>query len=210
MPVYARDHRIYIGPTAANTAGGLLTIGDATSLAIEAFSIAIARLMGFGGLEDMLMIVADNRQARRMSATSHFEPSSGFHPVYKTCVPLDEKYADCSLHLLYTFPPDVLVDPYELENYKSSYTFNIAAVPDLELPVFAADPQNLSLFVNVVPPQESSTQVCIELPIHLRYGRPSNSTSHEYLEIPCPFTYLICGGTTSYALTRHASLSSTR
>jgi phosphatidylinositol glycan class X len=127
-----------------------------------------------------------------MSATSHFDPSFGFHPVYKTCVSLPDDRANCALQIAYSLPPDVLVDPYELENYRPSYTFDFVGVTDLEAPVFWADSRDSELLTTVRLPADMADEVCVDLPIHLRYGRPSNSSTHGSITVPCPAVYWSC------------------
>jgi len=131
-----------------------------------------------------------------MACTSYLKPSIGFHPTYKTCVTLDDgahyTSKDCSLHVAHTLPPDVLIDPYELDNYRTSFTSHITRRIDLESPVFCAEPHDFEVFINVSLSAETRDEVCIDFPMHLRYGRPLDRPTYQHVTIPCPLAFWSC------------------
>ncbi|PFH44863.1 hypothetical protein AMATHDRAFT_165588 [Amanita thiersii Skay4041] len=75
--------------------------------------------------------------------TSYLYPTQGYHPTLTTRVQIPphliESLNSCTTHLLYTLPPLLVVDKYELTNYQNSYTFHHWGTSSLELPVFAVD-----------------------------------------------------------------------
>jgi PIG-X / PBN1 len=133
-----------------------------------------------------------------MTFTSYFESSTGFHPTYKICVLLEDDAhstnKDCYLHVAITLPPDVLLDPYELENYHSAFTFRTTSATDLESPVFGVETRDSQVFLNVTLTNETRHNVCIDFPIHMRYGRLLNHSGYRNVIIPYPRVFWSCPG----------------
>ncbi|KAJ3966683.1 PIG-X [Lentinula raphanica] len=155
-----------------------------------------------------------------LTVLSSIDPPHGFHRTIRTSIILqdvdwihlveqDEKNETrlCSVHLHYEFPVLVFVDPYELANYQHLYTFELRGNANLELPVAAME-QNLEsngallvLLLNLNPKlisnNTSGPRVDVKVPIHLRYGEISRSTSrtetHRSAEIAWPEVFLSCG-----------------
>ncbi|TFY75635.1 hypothetical protein EWM64_g8377 [Hericium alpestre] len=108
--------------------------------------------------------------------SSSLSPSRGFHSSLTTeiIIPDQPLSESCSLHILHQFPPDIIVDPYELENCEDIFTFELAGHLNLELPVFAPDISNTTLLVNLKRRTRSPGEAFnVTIPLHLRYGRPT-------------------------------------
>jgi len=138
-----------------------------------------------------------------MTFTSYLVSSTGFHPTYGICVSLedDTHYTKkgCSLHAVHSLPPDVLVDPYELHNYYSAFTFHLTIATDLESPVFSAENRDSEVFLNFTRPGDIRNNICIDFPIHVRYGRPRNYSGYQDVIIPCPVVFWSCPATATDA-----------
>lgn len=132
------------------------------------------------------------------SFTSSISPSKGYHTTYTTEYSGDLVTGEgCSLHLAYTLPPDVFVDPYELKYDISS--FELYPMPNLELPVKIASYNTSVLTVHLdtsaskSPGSEPST---VKIPIHARYGEPSSvptpESSYHAIRLTAPRGYWSC------------------
>lgn len=137
----------------------------------------------------------DRRESRVRTATmatlsSTIHPSYGFHPTVTTNFHGISVEPSCSLFLLLTFRPLVFVDPYELANYKDSYTFRHAGPSNLELPVSAIGPTNSHVFVNVS--RRAVKEGSLQIPLHLRYGEVSVD-GFQAVDVSVPEGYVICG-----------------
>jgi hypothetical protein len=111
-------------------------------------------------------------------------------------------------------PAEVFVDPYELELYREHYTFEVfrqigersanagrADGVDLEVPVFALgeDEQRgkWGVRVDVINPCSSDGELEVDIPLHLRYGRPRTTESDAVavvVDIEPPEVYWTCEG----------------
>ncbi|SJL09982.1 uncharacterized protein ARMOST_13364 [Armillaria ostoyae] len=125
------------------------------------------------------------------SLSSTIHPSYGFHPTVTTNFHGISVEPSCSLFLLLTLPPLVFVDPYELANYKDSYTFRHAGPSNLELPVSAIGPSNSHVFVNVS--RRAVKEGSLQIPLHLRYGDVSVD-GFQAVDVSVPEGYVICEG----------------
>ncbi|KAG7451437.1 uncharacterized protein BT62DRAFT_927143 [Guyanagaster necrorhizus] len=120
-------------------------------------------------------------------------PLYGFHPTITTSFHGIGLEPSCYLYLLLTLPPLVFVDPYELANYKDSYTFHHAGPSNLELPVSAIGPDNSHVLVNVS--HKAVTEGALQIPLHLRYGQVSASMDGFHaVDVSMPEGYVICEG----------------
>ncbi|KAK0469436.1 PIG-X, partial [Desarmillaria tabescens] len=126
------------------------------------------------------------------SLSSTIHPLYGFHPIVTTSFHGITVEPSCSLYLLLTLPPLVFVDPYELANYKDSYTFRHAGPSNLELPVSAIGPSNSHVLMNVS--RQAITKGAVQIPLHLRYGEVTVSMDEfQAVDISKPEGYVICG-----------------
>lgn len=123
-------------------------------------------------------------------------PQHGAHPVSTTHIHLagaGQLYDSCTLHLYYILPPILFVDTHELTQRGLSYSFHHWGSRDLEKPVHAISEEPSQLLVNVQPPVNHET-TAVEVPMHIRYGVPSNNGKEEYwsFEISQPQAFLCC------------------
>jgi hypothetical protein len=127
--------------------------------------------------------------------SSTLSTTNGFHTTWTTAVKLArdaDKAGDCSLYVLYDLPPHVFVDPYELANYRDSYTFQLSGTRNLELPVIALHSPGSNLLLNVsLGSMSESGDVSVDVPLHLRYGKPGSLDYHQE-RIPSPTAYIAC------------------
>jgi hypothetical protein len=144
---------------------------------------------------------------------SSITPKDGFHPTSTTRILLSNHSvlpsftsSNCTLHLYFTLPPLIFIDPYELANHVQFYTFKHWGTANLELPVHAVPQNNSRLLLNAnVPPmwtrdglelEADDTDVVLEIkvPLHLRYGDPvsGSNSGHHTVEMNWPTGFLAC------------------
>ncbi|KAF7360562.1 RBR-type E3 ubiquitin transferase [Mycena venus] len=126
--------------------------------------------------------------------------SQSFHPVFKTSISAPG-HENCSLHLHYELPPLIFVDPYELSNRADAYSFKHAGPSNLELPVFALGPGddgNATLLVSAAQPLSVDGVLDVEVPLHVRYARATESpSSFQLTRLSWPEAFLECPRTYS-------------
>ncbi|KAJ7512888.1 PIG-X [Mycena galericulata] len=123
--------------------------------------------------------------------TSSLAHEQSFHPVFKTRVSA-EGFENCSLHLLYTLPPLVFVDPYELANRADAYSFKYAGPSNLELPVAALANEDAALLLSIAWTPSDSPLV-VEVPLHVRYGPAAAAADPiQRTPIPWPDAFFAC------------------
>ncbi|KAF8918856.1 PIG-X [Mucidula mucida] len=120
--------------------------------------------------------------------SSSINPTYGFHPTLTVAFRLEDDL-DCSLHLILTLPPLVFVDPYELGNYKTQYTFQHTGPSNLELPVIAVGDEPSYVLFNVS--RSATTSGFAQIPLHLRYGEVGVE-EFQSVNIPSPEAFLSC------------------
>ncbi|KAG6826142.1 hypothetical protein H0H92_000978 [Tricholoma furcatifolium] len=124
------------------------------------------------------------KPTRPISLLTHSIQENGYHPTSTTIITLTEPelLVNCSLHLHFTLPPLIFVDPYELAHREASYTFRHWGPADLERPVTAVQQESSHLLLNVArhadTEREHEREVEVQLPLHLRYGDVSKSPYH--------------------------------
>jgi len=128
--------------------------------------------------------------------TSSLSSTSGFHTAYKTRInpPHPSSLANCSVHLIYSLPPQIFFDPYELVHYRHLYTFSHWGTANLELPSAAVDAGGSVLLLNLTLLAAADTildETEVEVPLHARYGEPE-SLGYYTAEIPRPEGFLAC------------------
>jgi hypothetical protein len=133
-----------------------------------------------------------------MSISTTLHPNYGFHTSLATKITgISLPSSDCTLHVLYTFPPIVFVDPYELDLYEEAYTYRYSGVRNLELPIMAVDRDRQGLLiVDILVPEANKNELELEVkvPLHFRYGVPQNDdgTGMERVVIPEPYVFRAC------------------
>ncbi|KZT20251.1 hypothetical protein NEOLEDRAFT_1101055 [Neolentinus lepideus HHB14362 ss-1] len=129
---------------------------------------------------------------------SSLDPTQSFHSTLTTSITLDAGRSDtgCSLHITHAFPPDVFVDPYELvDQHADDYAFNLTGLVDVELPVSAVPPEGQTLSLRLIYPkdQKVGSQISVQVPIHARYGAPSETRYHDII-LSSPHVVWHCPG----------------
>ena len=138
--------------------------------------------------------------------TSSISPAYGYHHISLTRIsftapePLGSSQ-NCTLHLHFTLPPLIFVDSYELAHYEESYTFRHWGTSNLELPVAALPQENASLLLTARTTLNSTREVEVKLPFHVRYGDVTRVSliGYEPTEMEWPTGFLACSrsGTSS-------------
>ncbi|KAF9239652.1 PIG-X [Melanogaster broomeanus] len=120
------------------------------------------------------------------------EPRRGFHSTLVTKIGLDSPAPDCSVFALYTFPPSIIIDRYELIDRRLSFEF--WGESNLELPVFAVNQtSNSILLLNATSTDSRSKDVSVNIPIHARYGVPIvGQLTRCSIEIAPPICFWAC------------------
>ncbi|KAI0058082.1 hypothetical protein BV25DRAFT_1313242 [Artomyces pyxidatus] len=105
--------------------------------------------------------------------------TSGFHTTSLTQLSIfNAPASSCTLKQVYTLPPLLFVDPYELHHYEDSYSFEVSGTSNLEAPVFAMDKKDTILLLNILLSDLRPEHVLllVTLPLHMRYGYPTLET----------------------------------
>jgi hypothetical protein len=140
---------------------------------------------------------------------SSIAPSNGFHPTSSTNIIFNNRTqvfsSNCTLHLYFTLPPLIFVDPYELAHHAQSYTFKHWGTANLELPVHAVPQNDSMLLINLKTPLdddlrphpeagESDVGIEVKVPLHLRYGDPrsASDSGHHTADMDWPTGFLAC------------------
>ena len=137
--------------------------------------------------------------------TTNISTSQGFHPVSTNIIHFTgSSPAQCSLHLYFRLPPLLFVDPHELAQRNSIYTFNHWGSRDLEKPVHALPDaeRDSDILLNVRLPRSAEApmwNMTVELPMHLRYGVPAPVSSisgsekpYEHVRVDTPIAFMLC------------------
>ncbi|KAI6036817.1 hypothetical protein PISMIDRAFT_367674, partial [Pisolithus microcarpus 441] len=118
-------------------------------------------------------------------------PTRGFHSTLLARITLDDEDHTCSVFVLYTLPPSIIVDRHELVDH--GIEFELWGESNLELPVFAVSQTNTSLLLSVRPVAPHVDEVLVDVPIHARYGLPlRGSMPRQLIEIPPPTCIRAC------------------
>jgi hypothetical protein len=153
----------------------------------------------------------------------HLNPPRGAHPKSVTRVQIAPPCPPhCTLHLLHTLPPELFADPYELDLYSAAYVHNLSgARTDLEAPVFALPPAEqapraLRIDVNLedaCAAPDATLTAEIEVPLHVRYGRPSADGRALRVDVQPPAVFWACArprGVSALRARAGAGLNTTR
>ncbi len=136
-----------------------------------------------------------------MSAAPSLQSSlatQGFHFTLSTTVsvPSAHRLQGCPFYLLYDLDPHVYADQYELAQ-RPGYTSLLWGTSDLERPVSAVDPKGTVLLVTADSTRiirEQGFNFTLDVPLHARYGRPSQSpdTTFHHIDLKHPVGFLAC------------------
>lgn len=118
------------------------------------------------------------------SASSTLHNKGSFHPHIITTIesplqaPVNES-RHCSLHVFYTLPPSVFVDPNQIPDA------HVFGETDLEAPLEHVSEIRGSLVILKANP-------AVDLPIHLRYQQPDPLETHRVIRIEAPHVGWTC------------------
>ncbi|KAH8108217.1 hypothetical protein BXZ70DRAFT_47307 [Cristinia sonorae] len=116
------------------------------------------------------------------------DDDKGYHFKYTTRLSSPNE-PNCSIHLRYLFPPDIYVDPYELQD-QLRHPFWLNDTINLEHPVGTSDTLSWTeLQVSLVGSEKPDPLIVI--PLHTRYGKPTESRV-GYITLPQPLGLWRC------------------
>jgi len=116
--------------------------------------------------------------------------AKGFHTTLSTRISLHARpeYAACNLLILYELPPDIIIDPFELNDHGLHFEF--VGNTNLELPISAVGNEAGWLLVASEPAKEV---VVVDLPLHVRYGVPGEGYNPRHIiQLPPPACFWGC------------------
>ncbi|KAJ7167445.1 PIG-X [Mycena crocata] len=128
--------------------------------------------------------------------SSFLDGHQSFHPIFKTSISAPG-FANCSLHLHYHFPVLVFVDPYELSNRANEYSFKHVGKGNLELPVAALGPTDVSDLLLSIPRSTSDRPLSVEVPLHVRYAATAAAPFHR-TELSWPNAFFACRASSQF------------
>ena len=135
--------------------------------------------------------------AHPANLSSRLDHHAGFHFSLATAVAYTRPVGCTGPHIAYALPRGVFVDPYELDLRAHEYTYDLRAPPDLEKPLSAVDDGEPSLQVHVAPALVGDRgELRVEVPLHARYGYPSNQPRDEaysIIRMAPPTAFWRCG-----------------
>lgn len=123
----------------------------------------------------------------------NLSPSRGFHSTLSATIALNYAAPECSAFVLYTLPPNIIIDRYELSDRDIS--FELWGESNLELPAFAVNQSEGTLLLNATSAARHSQEIVVDVPVHARYGLPlSGEVHYQSIEIPAPTCFWACPG----------------
>jgi hypothetical protein len=136
--------------------------------------------------------LARNLTLEGSAFTSNVEEPHGFHTTSVTYVDTTRPGDSCDLHVIYLLPPEIFIDPYDLERRAQEGNgprFMLWGEVDLEAPVETVDQRGSVLLIE--GPEQLSRPIDIEL--HLRYARPSKDGKlYQTTHAPWPWPFWAC------------------
>lgn len=134
--------------------------------------------------------------------SASFLTPTGLHPtleleISSSSLPTEER--SCSLHTYLTLPRTIFADRYQfsdplfLASKNLSSLHHITTPVDLEAPVYALSSWGSSVLLELAPPATREGPFTAAIPLHLRYLRPTSTTSGQSsLELPYPVMFWAC------------------
>ncbi|KAH7918517.1 hypothetical protein BV22DRAFT_1041714 [Leucogyrophana mollusca] len=131
-----------------------------------------------------------------LSTTLH--PTTGFHTTLSSRLQVNQTGhpPECSLYILHTFSPHLIVDPYELIDRHLPFEFFGAS--NLELPAWAVDQNSTYLLLKLAASVHTlslMSEVSFDVPLHVRYGTPILGGSSHVVEVTAPTCFWACPST---------------
>jgi hypothetical protein len=133
--------------------------------------------------------------------TSRFLTPTGLHPTLQLSFSsnkLPSAEGECAPYAFLTLPKTIFADRYQLGDDLFLASKNLTALRyttlpvDLEAPAYTTETWGSSILLELVPPASEEEQPWnVEIPLHLRYLKPSMSGQVE-TEIPYPAVFWAC------------------
>jgi hypothetical protein len=155
-------------------------------------------------LSEPVMFTFPSRHFRSPASYSLTTPQpTGLHPKLQIDISpsrhLKSPGEDCTLNAYFKLPRGLFVDKYQLSSanpqllssLKIKRLRNVSGEADLEAPVWGSNRWGSSVLVEVDPEQTTDTGLTVELPLHLRYLEPKNSTESE-MRFALPSIFWAC------------------
>ncbi|KAH7907979.1 PIG-X [Hygrophoropsis aurantiaca] len=123
-------------------------------------------------------------------------PIIGYHTTLSTHLEINQTsdFPEYTLYILYTIPPHVIVDPFELNDNHAS--FKVFGKSHLELPLSAVNQTATYLLLSISPDLEDDLDITsglfFDIPLHVRYGLPSLGSSDYTITIDTPKIFRAC------------------
>ncbi|CDH59014.1 hypothetical protein RO3G_10882 [Lichtheimia corymbifera JMRC:FSU:9682] len=116
---------------------------------------------------------------------SRLDKAQSLHPHIVTRLdPLPEPQPHCFFDVIYELPASVFVDPNQLSNLPSFQRHWVFGETDLEVPLEHVKETRGSVVIVRQKPTDIEHE--LDLPIHLRYQRPSDNDSFRDIKISAP------------------------
>ena len=135
------------------------------------------------------------------SFSADFVSPAGLHPTLRLALssskPPAEGGSRCSPFAYFTFPKTIFADRYQFADELFLASKNLTAsryttLPvDLEAPVYTTETWGSNVLLELAPPGAASQEWTAEVPLHLRYLRPTQSGKMD-IEIPYPAVFWAC------------------
>ncbi|RGP69936.1 pbn1 [Fusarium longipes] len=132
---------------------------------------------------------------------SKFLTPTGLHPTLRLTFSsnkLPSADSECAPYAFLTLPKTIFADRYQLGDDLFLASKNLTALRyttlpvDLEAPTYTTETWGSSILLGLAPPDSSIEQPwSVEIPLHLRYLKPSASGQAE-IEIPFPAVFWAC------------------
>lgn len=172
---------------------------------MKPYELGVAALLSVLGQQkepspSVFTIPSRHRLSGATFSSAFLEPT-GLHPTLQlrfgsNKTPLED--AGCALHAFFTLPKTIFADRYQYEDELFLASKNLTAsrytsLPvDLEAPAYTTKTWGSSVLVELAPPSSETEQAwTAEVPLHLRYMKPSAS-GHVPIEIPYPAVFWAC------------------
>ncbi|KAF9773198.1 protease B nonderepressible form [Fusarium sp. DS 682] len=133
--------------------------------------------------------------------TSRFLTPTGLHPTLQLSFSsnkLPSAGGECAPYVFLTLPKTIFADRYQLGDGLFLASKNLTALRyttlpvDLEAPAYTTETWGSSILLELAPPASEEEQPwSVEIPLHLRYLKPS-MTGQAETEIPYPAVFWAC------------------
>lgn len=111
---------------------------------------------------------------------------TGFHRELVTTVRLNKRGLLDKALLVYSWPKDIYVDPYQLESmrHQRNWEMLLDSTVDLEMPAHTSSGFRTYLYLH--PKESTAGEINLTIPIHGRYQKPSIGNNVISIIIPPP------------------------